>query len=90
MLLIVTKPGEQFLARRMVNAFTDYWYQRYAAEREMELEALSERKLPWPGADKDQATPGPGQVLEAEADTSRRETRSRMKSTPREGMGQSW
>ena len=31
---------EQYVARRLVNAFTDRWYQHYAAERLARLEAM--------------------------------------------------
>ncbi len=35
----VPERGEQYVARRLVNAFTEHWYQHYAAERRAQLAA---------------------------------------------------
>ncbi|CBQ72915.1 conserved hypothetical protein [Sporisorium reilianum SRZ2] len=43
-LLVVSEPAEQFVARKMVNAFADHWYRIYKAERDAEQAALEQEE----------------------------------------------
>lgn len=37
---MVAEPAEQFVARKLVNAYTERWYPFYEAQREAELAAM--------------------------------------------------
>ncbi|GAC94069.1 phospholipase [Pseudozyma hubeiensis SY62] len=70
----VAEPAEQYVARRIVNAFTETWHQHYSAERQAELnaelEALARELEEAESEGENESATGPGQVVQAARSTS--------------------
>ncbi|CDS01840.1 hypothetical protein [Sporisorium scitamineum] len=77
------EPAEQFVARKMVNAFTARWIRIYEAEREAEAEAL-EREEQGIGDS------GSGKVTQEAHNSPTSVRSSESRTEPKEHLGQPW